>query len=340
MLILLPTSVNKTVDPFVDTGNLLIVDNDPLLEDNATSKPTEEELSARARDNAQFLFNKIWELEKKRIDEAVCAKLPPPLFRLPREKPLPDERQLTKWEQYAQQKGIRKKKKDRKVFDEEVKEWKSRYGYRRAKDNDAKDWLIEIPDNKDPMIDYFDEREKAKKERVNKNEMQRLRNIARLRGPKISSANAVPLGIGVDLNDRSRHELLNQINRARYSTASHGVFQPAIKNEKLMKAGKHHKYEPNERAVCDEQKKQLEILDRLSSKKNVLNETCLTANQQSNIQQHVDKKRSNTAKRSKSAVHRQKHFQNKMKKMRKIRGNSVKLGKQKKGGGGGKFHSS
>lgn len=46
-------------------------------------------------------------------------QLPAPLFRLPREKPLPSERQLTKWEQYAQQKGIRKKKKDRKTFDEQ-----------------------------------------------------------------------------------------------------------------------------------------------------------------------------------------------------------------------------
>ncbi|EJD76693.1 hypothetical protein LOAG_16371 [Loa loa] len=332
--ILLPTEVDKIVDPFVDAGNLLIVDNDPLIDEDSKKKPSEEELSARVRDNAQFLFNKIWELERKRIDEAICAKLPGPLFRLPREKPLPSERQLTKWEQYAQQKGIRKRKKDRKVFDEQTQEWKARYGYKSVKDNNAKEWLIEIPDNKDPMVDYFDERRNAKREKVNKNEMQRLRNIARLKG--ISSANATPLGIAVDLNNRSRHELVNQINRARYSTASHGAFQPSIKNEKkLLKTGKHHKYKPNEANISDEKEKQLQILDKLSSKNSVLNEARLAASQQSNQQQNVDKSQSKGPKRSKSAIHRQQHFQNKVKKMKKTRGNSMKVGKQKKGRGGG-----
>ncbi|VDK84150.1 unnamed protein product [Onchocerca ochengi] len=338
---LLSTEINKIVDPFVDAGNLLIIDNDPLIDEDSTSKPSEEQLSAKVRDNAQFLFNKIWELERKRIDETICAKLPSPIFRLPREKPLPIERQLTKWEQYAQEKGIRKRKKDRKVFDEQTQEWKARYGYKRVKDDSAKDWLIEIPDNKDPMVDYFDERQKAKRERVDKNEMQRLRNIARLKGPKISSANATPLGIGVDLNDRSRHELVNQINRARYSTASHGAFQPAIKNEKkLLKTGKHHKYEPNEADISGEKNKQLEILDRLSSKNNVLNETRLAASQQSNQQQHANKNQSKGPKRLKSAIHRQQHFQNKLKKMKKTRGNSMKMGKQKKSRGGGGSRSS
>ncbi|CAG9536797.1 unnamed protein product [Cercopithifilaria johnstoni] len=328
--ILLSTEVNKIVDPFVDSGNLLIVDRDPLIDEGSTNKPNEEELSARIRDNTQFLFNKIWELERKRVDEAICAKLPAPLFRLPREKPLPSQRQLTKWEQYAQQKGIRKKKKDRKIFDEQTQEWKVRYGYKSVKNNNAKDWLIEIPDNKDPMLDYFDEQQKAKREKVDKNEMQRLRNIARLKG--ISSANATPLGIAVDLKDRSRHELVNQINRARYSTASHGAFQPAVKNEKkLLKTGKHHKYEPNEIDVHGEQKKQLQILDNLSSKKSILNETLLAASHRSNQQQNADKNHSKEPKRSKSAIHRQQHFQNKVKKMKKTRGNSLKVGKQKKG---------
>ncbi|KAL3989877.1 Ribosome biogenesis regulatory protein (RRS1) family protein [Acanthocheilonema viteae] len=328
--VLLPTEVDKILDPFVDAGNLLIIDKDPLIDEGSTNKLNEEELSARIRDNTQFLFNKIWELERKRIDEAICAKLPAPLFRLPREKPLPSERQLTKWEQYAQQKGIRKKKQDRKFFDEQTQEWKARYGYKSVKNNNAKDWLIEIPDNKDPMIDYFDERQKAKRERVDKNEMQRLRNIARLNG--ISSSNATPLGIAVDLKNRSRHELVNQINRARYSTASHGAFQPAIKNEKkLLKTGKHHKYEPNEVDVSGERKKQLQILDRLSSKKIVLNETRLAASQQGNQQPNVEKNQSKQLRRSKSTIHRQQHFQNKMKKVKKTRGKSLKVGKQRKG---------
>lgn len=34
--ILLPTEVDKIVDPFVDTGNLLIIDNDPLIDEDST----------------------------------------------------------------------------------------------------------------------------------------------------------------------------------------------------------------------------------------------------------------------------------------------------------------
>ncbi|VDN03154.1 unnamed protein product [Thelazia callipaeda] len=330
--IVLPTEVSKTIDPYVDLGNLLIIDNDPLVDEGVTKLVSEQNLTARVRDNAQILFNKIWELEQKRVDEAICVTLPKPLLRLPREKPIPKKRELTKWEQYAQEKGIRKRKKDRKVFDNQTGEWKERYGYKRAHVNDGKDWLIEIPDNKDPMIDYFEERQKAKMERVNKNEMQRLRNISRSRNMIISSANATPLGIGKSLNDRSRHELVNQISRAKYATASYGVFQPEIKNEKkLLKTGKHHKYEPNEADVSNEKKKQLEILNRLSSKNTILNETRLAASQQGNIsQQHADKKQYKGTKRSKSEVHRQQHFQNKVKKMKKTRGNSVK---QKKGQG-------
>ncbi|MCP9257326.1 Ribosome biogenesis regulatory protein [Dirofilaria immitis] len=328
---LLSTEVNKILDPFVDAGNLLIIDNDDLVDEDSTSKPSEEELSAKVRDNAQFLFNKIWELERKRIGEAICAKLPTPLLRLPREKPLPSERQLTKWEQYAKQKGLRKRKKDRKVFDEQTqimgilafKEWKARYGYKSVKNNNADDWLIEIPDNKDPMIDYFEEREKAKRERVSKNEMQRLRNIARFKGPHISSANATPLGIAVDLKDRSRHELVNQINRARYSTASHGAFQPAIKNEKkLLKTGKHHKYEPNEVDTSGERKNNWKFWidcrpkkyfkrNTFSSKSTKQSTTVSSTLKIFSSNGHVDKNQNKGPKRSKSTIHRQQHFQNK-----------------------------
>lgn len=56
------------------------------------------------------------------------------------------------------------------------------------------------------MVDYFEERIKAKKERVSKNEMQRLRNIAHSHS-YISSANATPLGVSTDLNNRTRREV-------------------------------------------------------------------------------------------------------------------------------------
>ncbi|KHN86927.1 Ribosome biogenesis regulatory -like protein [Toxocara canis] len=279
--------------------------------------PNENELLERARDNTQYLFNKIWELEREKVDEAICAKLPRPNLRLPREKVLPEKKQLTKWEQYAQLKGIRKKKKDRKIFDETAQEWKPRYGYRRGKD-ETKDWLIEIPDHKDPMVDYFAEREEAKKERVNKNELQRLRNIGRaMKAGRGEDNAAVPLGLSTDLEKKSKTELLSQMDRARRATASVGKFQPMLKDEKVpKKTGKTHKFGANEASVAAERKRHLEILDRLSAKKPKINEALLDKSQQAKEQNKTEAPKRHDKKgrsRHKSAVHRQQHFQNKLK---------------------------
>lgn len=48
-----------------------------------------------------------------------------------------------------------------------------------------KKWVIEVPQNADPMEDQFEKSSDAKAERVAKNELQRLRNIAKSRNVKI-----------------------------------------------------------------------------------------------------------------------------------------------------------
>ena len=58
------------------------------------------------------------------------ATLPPPVTRLPRAKPLPAPKAMTRWEAYAKEKGITKRKRDRMIFDEEMQEWRPRYGYK------------------------------------------------------------------------------------------------------------------------------------------------------------------------------------------------------------------
>jgi regulator of ribosome biosynthesis len=42
-----------------------------------------------------------------------------------------------------------------------------------------KDWLLEVPGNADPMEDQFEKRAETKAEKVSKNELQRLKNLAR-----------------------------------------------------------------------------------------------------------------------------------------------------------------
>lgn len=78
-------------------------------------------LKSLARENTQLLINEIWKLPFERVDDVVVAKLPKPTYILPREKTAPKPKPMTKWEQYAKDKGISKKKKGNLVWDEMVK---------------------------------------------------------------------------------------------------------------------------------------------------------------------------------------------------------------------------
>ncbi|KAJ8318653.1 hypothetical protein KUTeg_003744 [Tegillarca granosa] len=156
--------VHKDIDLDVDEGNLLASDPNPI--DTKKLKSNREQfLKKLARDNTQLLLNKIWQLPTEKVDQIVVAKVP-------------KEKAATKWEQYARLKGINKRKKGRMVWDEKNKEYRPRWGYKRAND-ETQEWVLEVPDTADPMEDQFDKKRKEKKERVAKNELQRLRNIAR-----------------------------------------------------------------------------------------------------------------------------------------------------------------
>lgn len=80
----------------------------------------EEYLLDLTRDNVQLIVNNLWDLPTERVEECIVAKLPPPTFVLPRTRKCPVARPLTKWEKFAQEKGIKKIKKDKKVFDEDL----------------------------------------------------------------------------------------------------------------------------------------------------------------------------------------------------------------------------
>ncbi|KAL3090216.1 hypothetical protein niasHS_006668 [Heterodera schachtii] len=171
--------------PCIDVGNLLLIDVETDAEDLASSNS--ERINELTSKNAQLLFNQIWKLPRKIVQDATCSQLPEYTYGLPREKPIPKPKEPTKWEKFARAKGITKKK-DRKVWDKTTQEWKPKYGYRRA-ENQSKEWLIEIPDQKDPYKDYFAEKAEEKREKNNKQELQRLKNISRA-----SNKSKVPTG--------------------------------------------------------------------------------------------------------------------------------------------------
>jgi hypothetical protein len=159
------------------------------------------------------------------------VELPPPSTRLPREKPLPRPKPPTKWEEYAKKKGIVKRKRSQRVWDEEQGEWRGRHGFNRVADpNDtpiveAKAW--EQSGAEDP----FTLGEREKKSRVSAQAWREAANVARgakaggggksraLAGasgglPGLADARGAPLGV------------VKTAAIAARSTASKGAFCP------------------------------------------------------------------------------------------------------------------
>lgn len=257
------TTVDKDIDVEIDEGNLLCIDPNQL--DVKKLKISKEEfLSDLTRDNVQLLFNKIWQLPVERVEDAVIAKLPDPTTRLPREKPIPAEKKLTKWQQYQKDKGFTKRKKERMVYDEEHKEYRPRWGYKRK--DDIKDkWVLEVPDNADPYQDQFAKLKKEKKERVAKNELQRLRNIARNMKGKMPSVGVLPT------TNPQKHHVTKALHEARTSDASLGRFSSDLPKEQPAKnMGKKRKFESNHGSMVSEKKRALDILGKIQGKKAIL----------------------------------------------------------------------
>ncbi|XP_076808178.1 ribosome biogenesis regulatory protein homolog [Clavelina lepadiformis] len=254
------TFVEKGIDLDLDIGNLLASDSNPF-DINSFRSGKDAFLKSLARDNAQVLFNEIWKLPVERIQDSVIAKLPSPETTLPREKPIPKLRPPTKWEEYAKLKGIKNRKKGRMVWDDASKSWKPRWGYQRAKD-DTKEWVLEVPKNADPNEDQFAKKMKEKKEKVAKNELQRLRNIARRSGKKVPGVGAtMTAGNG---KNPTPTELESTFHLAKKSTASLGRFEGLLKNEKPQKnRGKKRKFQP---LMTSEKDQQLKILGQMYKK--------------------------------------------------------------------------
>jgi len=183
------TEVIKSIPVDVDLGNLLVWDPN-VIDQQAYKEDKNEYIQSTMRDNMQLLVNALWQAPIERHDNVIVAKLPEAKTIVPREKPLPKPKPLTKWQKFAQGKGIVKHKKSKFVWDEAKKQWGRRYGFKKAND-ESKDWVIEVPGNADPNEDQFEKRQKAKKERVAKNEFQRLKNIARAKNINVRNDGVV-----------------------------------------------------------------------------------------------------------------------------------------------------
>merc|ERR1712117_820388 len=182
----------------------------------------------------------------------------------------------TKWEKYAKEKGIeKKKKKDRLVWDDVVSKWVPQFGYKKAQAEADKNWMIPLKQNADPTEDPYEKLAEAKREKVAKNELQRLRNLARNKKVAVPSMGVVPATKKEQARSLTQSEDLKRAAEiAKTSTASLGKFQENL-NKKLEKTAKvkgvKRKFESNTGDSNAEKERSLGILESITNKSAKLN---------------------------------------------------------------------
>ncbi|XP_034944114.1 ribosome biogenesis regulatory protein homolog [Chelonus insularis] len=262
-------NVDKPIELDIDEGTLLVSDYNTIDTDRFRSDK-DEYLKSLTRDNTQLLINKIWALPTERVDDVVIAKLPKPKYILPRARVVPKPKPLTKWQKFAKEKGIQKNKKNKSklMWDEELRQWIPTYGYKRAKAQQQKEWLMEVGDDNTPKANPRETASRAKEERVAKNELQRLRNLARTKNVKIPR-----VGLPTTEQLASSKHLATALTVARVSTASVGKFQNKLPKEKDAKGittkvtGLKKKRKAPPLNMVDEKKRNTELVNDIISKK-------------------------------------------------------------------------
>ena len=188
-------TVEKPIPVVYDLGNLAAFDSNVLDKNDLDSSNArrEEKIKSLTRDNVQLLINQLLSLPMKTTTESVggtggqssvmtLLQVPDPTTDLPREKPLPKAKAMTKWEKFAAKKGIKPKERAGKmIYDEASGEWVPKWGYKGANKKLDDQWLVEVDDKvkgtDNELIDPRTLNRAERKRLVKKNEKQQRRNM-------------------------------------------------------------------------------------------------------------------------------------------------------------------
>jgi len=147
-----------------------------IFSSESPARFTNDLIKDYATQSCQLLVSDLFKMETFVDDNGVFARLPASEYLLPRAKPVPSEKALTKWERFAKGKGILNRKKERYAFDDDKGEERPRYGYQSTKNDPLNTWLVEVPKGGDIMEDYIAKAGEPKKAKVEKNKKQQLKN--------------------------------------------------------------------------------------------------------------------------------------------------------------------
>eukprot|EP00741_Cyanophora_paradoxa_P019265 tig00000215_g18600.t1 len=248
-----PAMTERELDLQFDLGNLACFDPGPLDAKALKSSKKDEYLKSHARDCVQLLLNKLFELPTRSAEVGRVAELPPPTTVLPREKPIPKGKAKTKWQKFAEQKGIVKRKRGRMEFDDATGEWKPRWGYGRAAREETDAWVIPAKQGEDPSQDPFDKRAEAKREKMSKQEKRRMENLKRAGVLPKGTPASVELSTSIPEKKTKKAPLEKKrvgkdkveeaLKLAQTATASVGRFDKKLDAEPDAHRGKRRKFD-------------------------------------------------------------------------------------------------
>ncbi|XP_073318039.1 ribosome biogenesis regulatory protein homolog [Primulina huaijiensis] len=232
----------------IDLGNLMAFDpHYQFISPTSSREDVVKEALEEGRRLVQAVVDALFNLRSTEDHAGPIVELPAPTTKLPREKPFPKPKPPTKWELFAERKGIQKRNKEKLVFDEQTATWKRRHGYDRVNDdNDIP--IIEAKATDEPGKDPFAERRKEKKSRVDKQEKNRLHNLKQV--AKVGAlpshiqlaATALPITGTQSMPKKvSKDELQNVAGLASTATASGGKFDKKLPGEKPPKHEKKYR---------------------------------------------------------------------------------------------------
>eukprot|EP00923_Selenidium_pygospionis_P046358 GHVN01079933.1.p1 GENE.GHVN01079933.1~~GHVN01079933.1.p1 ORF type:complete len:318 (+),score=42.72 GHVN01079933.1:272-1225(+) len=224
-----------------------------LLASDIAAVGHDQSIRSLSQANLQLLCNQLHLLPNTRKEESMVTSLPPATFKLPRSQPVPenDSRPKTRWEKFAQEKGIVKRKRSRMVFDEATESYAPRYGaYSIKKREERGRAIIELKPGEDPNADPFEKISTAKSSVKAKQKYREMRN--QIEG--IAKQHLGPSGL---------QEILR---RSQYATASMGTHDNRAIGEKMLPQVKRRKVKPS--SVEDEQSSTKKMVQRMLSSGN------------------------------------------------------------------------
>jgi len=247
-----PATAGREDNLVYDLKHMAAFDLSPL--------PQNTNMQAYGRDSVQLLVNHLLALPREKSDDGIMAVLPTDeVFKIPRQKPVPKQKEKTRWQKFMEDRNMKKRKRSRLVYDEVSGDWKPRWGYNSIKKSEGMaNWVHEVKSGEDAYADPFERKKAEGKLTIAKQKMREVRNKVEAAGGKIR-ASVPDLQSGAK---RGADGLREAVKRAQASSASFGKFDRVSPNEKTNLQPKNRR-KATVSSVADEKQRYLKATNRI-----------------------------------------------------------------------------